>query len=254
MADEKKYLDKDGVSHLWLKIKSFCSENYNKYVHPTYTSNSNGLYKVTVDTTGHVSDTVAVTKADITALGIPAQDTTYSNATLGASGLMSISDKKKLNDIEEGAEKNFITGYTQLDEATNTVVNYYKLITKTGGYIQVPEIDNGKVHSSVLPEATSFEKGAMSSEDKTKLDAFQSASAYALKSDVTGVYRYIGSVSTENDLPTNADVGDVYNIVNASSYGGQGMNVAWTGSSWDALGEMFNIESITSTELDAICV
>lgn len=45
------------------------------YSHPTYTAKSSGLYKVTVDGTGHISATTAVTKADITALGIPTQDT-----------------------------------------------------------------------------------------------------------------------------------------------------------------------------------
>lgn len=45
------------------------------YAHPTYPAQSNGLYKVTVDGTGHVSETAAVTKADITALGIPGTDT-----------------------------------------------------------------------------------------------------------------------------------------------------------------------------------
>ena len=58
----------------------------NKYVHPTYTQRSSGLYKITVDATGHISAVTAVTKEDITELGIPAQDTntTYSNMT-GAS-------------------------------------------------------------------------------------------------------------------------------------------------------------------------
>ena len=47
------------------------------YTHPTYTSKTSGLYKFAVDGTGHVSATTAVAKADITGLGIPAQDTTY---------------------------------------------------------------------------------------------------------------------------------------------------------------------------------
>ena len=51
------------------------------YTHPTYTAKSSGLYKVTVDATGHVSAATAVAKADITALGIPASDTTYSAGT-----------------------------------------------------------------------------------------------------------------------------------------------------------------------------
>ena len=47
------------------------------YTHPTYTAKSSGLYKITVDGTGHVSATTAVTKSDITALGIPGSDTKY---------------------------------------------------------------------------------------------------------------------------------------------------------------------------------
>lgn len=60
------------------------------YTHPTHPSKTSGLYKVTIDGTGHVSAATAVTKADITNLGIPAQDTntTYGVATTGALGLI----------------------------------------------------------------------------------------------------------------------------------------------------------------------
>lgn len=83
----------------------------NKYTHPAYTAKSSGLYKVTVDGTGHVSAATAVTKADITALGIPGQDTntTYSDATTSAHGLMTAADKSKLNGIASGATKNVST-------------------------------------------------------------------------------------------------------------------------------------------------
>lgn len=53
------------------------AEGANKYVHPTYTVQSSGLYKITVDSTGHISSVVPVTKDDIVALDIPAQDTVY---------------------------------------------------------------------------------------------------------------------------------------------------------------------------------
>lgn len=43
----------------------------NKYVHPSYTAQDSGFYKVTVDATGHVSAVTAVSKEDITGLGIP---------------------------------------------------------------------------------------------------------------------------------------------------------------------------------------
>lgn len=47
----------------------------NKYVHPSYTARNSGLYKITVDGSGHVSAVTAVTKSDITALGIPSSNT-----------------------------------------------------------------------------------------------------------------------------------------------------------------------------------
>ena len=56
-------------------------ENANNYTHPSYTPKSSGLYKVTVDNTGHVSDATAVAKADITALGIPSTNSTYTPAS-----------------------------------------------------------------------------------------------------------------------------------------------------------------------------
>ena len=69
----------------------------------------------------------------------------------------------------------------------------------------------------------------------------------ALKSDLTQVYRYKGSVTTSASLPTAENaVGDVWNVE------ATGMNYAWTGDGWDALGETFSIESITNAEIDSI--
>ena len=42
----------------------------NKYTHPVYNSKESGLYKVTIDNTGHISSVQDVTKEDIAALGI----------------------------------------------------------------------------------------------------------------------------------------------------------------------------------------
>ena len=77
------------------------AEGANNYTHPAYTEQASGFYKVTVDATGHVSAVTAVTKADITDLGIPAQDTTYKPAVAnGADGLMTGADKAKLDGME----------------------------------------------------------------------------------------------------------------------------------------------------------
>ena len=69
------------------------AEGANKYSHPTYTSKTSGLYKITVDGTGHVSAATAVAKSDITALGIPAQDTVYSHPRPSSGGAMNASSK-----------------------------------------------------------------------------------------------------------------------------------------------------------------
>lgn len=70
------------------------------YAHPSHTAKSSGLYKVTIDAQGHVSAATAAVKADITALGIPAQDTTYNVATTTTNGLLSKEDKSKLDGFE----------------------------------------------------------------------------------------------------------------------------------------------------------
>lgn len=76
------------------------------YTHPAHAAKGAGLYKVTVDAEGHVSAAEAVTKTDITGLGIPAQDTTYTDVTAGgASGLMTGADKTKMDGIAVGATK-----------------------------------------------------------------------------------------------------------------------------------------------------
>ena len=117
---------------------------------------------------------------------------------------------------------------------------------------------NATFTDTTYDEATTSKAGLQSAGDKAKLDALPTAasleSTYAKKSDITSMYKYKGSVSSESGLPTNAAVGDVYDIQIQSSYGGPGMNVVWTGTAWDALGEVFTITSITNSEIDTICV
>lgn len=97
---------KDDITAEELRQALNIEEGANKYVHPAYTPKTSGLYKITVDASGHISEVVAVQKADITALGIPAQDTTYTAATTGKAGLMSGDDKAKLEGVAKGATAN----------------------------------------------------------------------------------------------------------------------------------------------------
>lgn len=85
------------------------------------------------------------------------------------------------------------------------------------------------------------------SADSVDWSNIQNKPDVALKSDLSTVYRYKGSVANYASLPAEDNaVGDVWNVE------ATGMNYAWTGDSWDALGETVQIESITNAEIDTI--
>lgn len=103
----------------------------NKYVHPSHDAIDSGFYKISFDKLGHVSSVVAVTKEDITALGIPAQDTTYEVAIArteteaGVDGLLSATDKEKY-DVYETT----IAGLQQQIAELKALVESYHPVTE----------------------------------------------------------------------------------------------------------------------------
>lgn len=73
------------------------------------------------------------------------------------------------------------------------------------------------------------------------------AETFAQKSDITGVYIYRGSVAAYDDLPSeDQTVGDVYNVEEND------MNYGWTGTVWDPLGQIFQIDYLTADEINEI--
>lgn len=98
--EDGKGLSTNDFTNALLEKLNGIADGANKYVHPAHEAHEAGFYKVTVDAEGHVTAVTAVTKADITTLGIPGQDTTYVDATQEAHGLMSAADKKKLDGME----------------------------------------------------------------------------------------------------------------------------------------------------------
>lgn len=83
--------------------------------------------------------------------------------------------------------------------------------------------------------------------DAVEWSQIQNKPDVALKSDLSSVYRYKGSVASYASLPTeDNEVGDVWNVEST------GMNYGWTGEAWDPLGESFEIQAISNAEIDAI--
>lgn len=117
---------------------------------------TNGLYKITTNSEGHVTAGTAVTKSDITALGIPAQDTTYSAATTTAAGLMSAADKTKLDaalinrgvlnqiDIAYFDSLEILPGFYEVNGLT------FDSKTHFGSFIQYPVTTNYEYHTQML--------------------------------------------------------------------------------------------------------
>ena len=198
------------------------------YTHPTYTSKKSGLYKITVDGTGHVSAATAVSKSDITALGIPAQDTTYSTATQSDNGLMSSGDKTKLDGIETGANKTVVDSElssTSTNPVQNKVVNTaisslntlvgnksvasqitsaidtlnldstYIAVTQKGAANGVAELDSsGKVPSTQLP---SYVDDVLEYTAKSNFPSTGEAGKIYVDTSTNLAYRWGGSAYTE---------------------------------------------------------
>ena len=183
----------------------------NKYTHPTQAmgAKTSGLYKVTIDGSGHITAVTEVAKTDITALGIPGQDTTYVVATSALDGLLSKEDKAKLDGIAENANKYTHPSYTAKSSG------FYKITVDATGHVSAvatvtkTDITNLGIPGSVPTISTDIEADATS-------DA-KTASPKAVKTYVDGkissTYKPGGSIAFA-DLPalTAANSGMVYNL------------------------------------------
>lgn len=127
--------------------------------------------------------TITYNKKDGTSGTITTQDTTYSAATTSTAGLMSASDKTKLNGIAEGANK-----YT-LPAATASTLGGVKIgsnISNSSGTISLTK-DNVTNALGYTPPtdstATTSADGLMSADDKTKLNGIAAGAEVNVQSD-----------------------------------------------------------------------
>lgn len=64
-----------------------------------------------------------------------------------------------------------------------------------------------------------------------------------IKGKITAIYTPKGSKDKYADLPTDANVGDVWNVAEAYAGHPAGTNYAWTGTEWDALGGSIDLSN-----------
>ena len=201
------------------------AEGANNYVHPSYTAQKSGLYKVTVDAAGHVSGATAVAKDDITGLGIPAQDTTYSNmtpataSTAGKAGLVPAPAAGKQASFLRGDGTWVVPENTAYDDATTSThglmsVNDKKKLDAIASGAQVNKIESVKVNGIALN---------IDSSKAVNVDL----TAYAKSADVTKEIASAVSGVTQIDysvvesLPSTGKKGIIYLVANS----GTGSNI-----------------------------
>lgn len=157
------------------------------YVHPSHTAHSKDMYKIAVDDEGHVTESEVVTKGDITALGIPGENTTYEITRKGNRIFLEGSDKSSssamTNDyVTHGTEKSYdvdpyksylIFYQRKPDDATSLAP-----ILDSSEDIWVSKHHDGIGVTGTITaghfsgaDATTSQQGLMSAADKTHLDA-----------------------------------------------------------------------------------
>lgn len=99
-----------------------------------------GLYKISATKEGHIASLQSVTKSDITSLGIPDKDTTYSVATTTSDGLMSSTDKAKLDALVSGGTSS--GGSSSVTSGVNTVKIGTTSYNPVNGVVSLPEYPN----------------------------------------------------------------------------------------------------------------
>jgi 2-keto-3-deoxy-6-phosphogluconate aldolase len=186
--------------------------------------------------------TIGITKDNVTAaLGYtpPTTNTTYSNATTSAAGLMSATDKTKLDKVADGAEvnqnafSNVVVGSTTVaaDSKTDSLTLAGSNVTLT------PDADNDKItigitktnvttalgytpptKDTTYSAATTSAAGLMSATDKAKLDGIaEKANNYTLpaaSSSTLGGVKVGSNISVASDGTISVPAMDWSNINN----------------------------------------
>ena len=222
MADENE-LDLDGIKISELDHAGTV-DNDNDYL--VISQNGNGVYtdgykSFKIHPSQLASQGVTYTAGDF--IDIDSNhviSATYQAATDSASGLMSATDKAKLDGIEAGAND------YSLPVATDSVLGGVKI----GGGLS---ISDGVVSTDTIPDATTSTSGLMSAADKTKLDGLSPYTLPAATTSTLGGVKVGSGLSVDGAGELSADA---YTLPTADSNTlggvkiGQGISVAADGT------------------------
>lgn len=159
--------------------------------------------------------------------------------------------KPIVSDIINDISQKLINEYTEntikpdISQYTNEQMSVYaKQAQNSADLAQSAEKNAAEQAESAKKSAQSAADKAQSAENNQQISHSMKLECEQLKEDckaikatLSGVYKWCGSVTAYENLPTeNVDVGDVYNVLTTD------MNYAWTENGWDQLGSsLYNV-------------
>ena len=185
---------------------------YNNYSHPAGSgaSKSTGLYKFSTDSTSHISGVTAVTKSDITALGIPSSDTntTYSfssgnggftvTPSGGSSQTVSIGKPSTAGTADKVANTLTFTGYQSKSYNGSAAVS-----VAIPSRVSDLTNDSGYITSYTDTKNTT---GSTNSSSKLYLIGATSQASSPVTYSNSGVYTQSGDVYASSGFYDNSDM------------------------------------------------
>ena len=214
---------------------------------------ASGLYKITTNEHGHVTAATAVAKADITGLGIPAQDTTYSDATTSVHGLMSTADKAKLDGIAANAN-NYSLPLATADTRggvkvgyTTSGKNYAVQLSSEKMYVNVPWTDTHYASKNVVGSSTATSNTTTAlTNGNVYLNSVENG-AVTSAHKISGTGSVTVTTDTSGNIAVNHSTGAGHKHI--PSGGAAGNILQWSAS---GTAVWASIESITNDEIDAM--
>ena len=229
-----KYLDSDGLLYLWQKLKALFAGKVDIETGKGLSSNDYTTAEkqklagiaAGADVSTQYFDFQGATAYEAGTTGlVPEPQSADMNKFLKGNGAWDRPREVEVNPrTTQGSlvDKTYLTVASSLGTPTTLGVPYDTdkravLNCNTGLLTAVAFSGDGSaltgISASALPAASQSSQGAMSAADKAKLDGFSSASDYALKTDITSMYKHRGTVAAAADLPIeNVTAGDVYNV------------------------------------------
>lgn len=226
---------KDNVTAAELRTALNVADGANNYSHPAgnAASKASGFYKISTDASSHVASVTAVTKADITGLGIPAQDTNQTvkvgTTTFGTNDAVEIVGGTNVTVTPDATSKTItVAGKSDADIKalaenqiqTHTGVDKVGTVTaiKMNGAARTVAADGSVDLGTVITDVSS-------KQDKLTTDQLAAANSGITAAKVTTYDGYAAKITT---LEGKAGLDKVGTVTSVSA--GEGLKITGTAS------------------------